>query len=43
MKMYKSSPEKVSELKAEIAKKKKRNVKDIPLDEFMLISDDEDN
>jgi len=41
--MYKSSPEKMKELKAEIAKKKKRNVKDIPLDEFMLISDDEDN
>ena len=43
LKMYKSSPEKVSELKAEIEKKKKRNVKDIPLDEFMLISDEEDN
>jgi putative phage-type endonuclease len=43
MKMYKSSPEKVSELKAEIAKKKKRNVKEVPLDEFMLISDEEDN
>ncbi len=41
--MYKSSPEKMKELKAEIAKKKKRNVKDIPLDEFMLISDEEDN
>ena len=41
--MYKSSPEKMKELKAEIAKKKKRNVKDIPLDDFMLISDEEDN
>ena len=41
--MYKSSTEKMKELKAEIAKKKKRNVKDIPLDDFMLISDEEDN
>ena len=43
LKMYKSTPEKISELKSEIAKKKKRNVKEVPLDEFMLISDDEDN
>ena len=43
LKMYKSTPEKISELKAEIAKKKKRNIKEVPLNEFMLISDDEDN
>tara|TARA_Y100001935_G_scaffold254668_2_gene264482 strand:- start:9258 stop:10412 length:1155 start_codon:yes stop_codon:yes gene_type:complete len=43
LKMYKSMPEKISELKAEIAKKKKRNIKEVPLNEFMLISDDEDN
>lgn len=43
LKMYKSTPEKISELKTEIAKKKKRNVKEVPLNEFMLISDDEDN
>ena len=41
--MYKSTPEKISELKTEIAKKKKRNVKEVPLNDFMLISDDEDN
>ena len=43
LKMYKSTPEKISELKAEIAKKKKRNVRVVPLNDFMLISDDEDN
>jgi len=43
LKMYKSTPEKINELKTEISKKKKRNVKEVPLDEFMLISDDEDN
>ena len=43
LKMYKSTPEKISELKTEIAKKKKRNVKKVPLNDFMLISDDEDN
>ena len=42
LKMYKSTPEKINELKTEISKKKKRNVKEVPLDEFMLISDDED-
>ncbi len=41
--MYKSTPEKISELKGIIASKKKRKVKVVPLDEFMLISDDEDN
>ena len=43
LQIYKSSPEKISELKAEIAKKKKRVVKEAPLDQFSLISDDEDN
>lgn len=43
LQIYKSSPEKMSELKAEIAKKKKRVVKEAPLDQFSLISDDEDN
>ena len=43
LKMYKSSTDKLNELKQQIGMKKKRNVKVVPLDEFILISDDEDN
>ena len=43
LKMYKSSTDKLNELKQQIGMKKKRNVKVVPIDEFVLISDDEDN
>ena len=43
LKMYKSSSDKLQELKSIVGSKKKRNVKEVPLDNFMLISDDEDN
>ena len=42
--MYKSDPNKLIELKNNISQtKKKRKIKEVPLDNFMLISDEEDN
>ena len=44
LQMYKSDPNKLIELKNNIAQtKKKRKIKEVPLDNFMLISDEEDN
>ena len=44
LQMYKSDPNKLIELKNNIAQtKKKSKIKEVPLDNFMLISDEEDN